>query len=133
MSREPTEEEVDERAEWILRQMAGQLRTPFDVASMLPAARLQARAQLREEADRPRKLAGRSASARPAPARGPGRPGWTQETFWTRYREAEEGTEPPRTNATVAANFQALDGTIGVDPDYLRRLRRRFTSAGVDG
>jgi hypothetical protein len=131
MSREPTEEEVDERAEWILRQLVGQLRTPFDVTSMLPAARSQARAQLREEARHPGNLAGGPERTRPAPARGPGRPGWTKDVFWARYREAEAATGLPRTEATLAANFQALDGSIGVDADHLRRLRRKFRRTGV--
>ena len=58
--------------------------------------------------------------------RRPGRPGWTPELFWDRYREAVERTSPPQTQRAVAQQFQALHGDRGVDPEYLRKLLRRY-------
>ena len=55
-----------------------------------------------------------------------GRPGWTTELFWARYREACERTTPPHTHRTVAQEFQALHGDRGIDPEYLRKLLRRY-------
>ena len=55
-----------------------------------------------------------------------GRPGWTRELFWTRYRDALGRAEPPHTNAAIAAHLEMLDGEIGTEPDYLRKLVRRF-------
>lgn len=61
----------------------------------------------------------------PAPRRGPGRPGWTRDLFEEHWREAQAATHGPRTFAALAANFKALDGTVGgVGGDHLRRLRR---------
>ncbi len=56
----------------------------------------------------------------------PGRPGWTQELFWTRYRDALGRAEPPHTNASIAAHLEMLDGELGTEPDYLRKLVKRF-------
>jgi hypothetical protein len=58
--------------------------------------------------------------------RGPGRPGWTAELFWTRYREACERAEPPHSFRSVAPHFDTLDGHQGIDPDHLRKLARRY-------
>ena len=58
--------------------------------------------------------------------RHPGRPGWTAELFWARYREALAKAPPPRTYRVVAPLFVALDGTEGTSPEYLRKLVRRF-------
>lgn len=58
--------------------------------------------------------------------RRPGRPPWTRELFIERYREALAATAPPQTNARVADNFRKLDGEVGADPDYLRKLKRRY-------
>jgi hypothetical protein len=55
-----------------------------------------------------------------------GRPGWTAQLFWDRYREAVERTSPPYTQRAVAQHFQALHGDRGVDPEYLRKLLRRY-------
>ena len=55
-----------------------------------------------------------------------GRPGWTQELFWTRYRDALGRADPPHTNASIAAHLEMLDGELGTEPDYLRKLVRRF-------
>lgn len=60
----------------------------------------------------------------PEPARRPGRPGWDPATFWRHYRDAEAATPEPRTEEDIADRFVRLDGTVGIDPDSLRRLRR---------
>ncbi len=36
-----------------------------------------------------------------------GRPGWTPELFWTRYRDALGRAEPPHTSASIAAQCAA--------------------------
>ena len=56
----------------------------------------------------------------------PGRPGWTPELFWARYRDALGRADPPHTNASIAAHFEMLDGELGTEPDYLRKLVKRF-------
>lgn len=58
--------------------------------------------------------------------RRPGRPGWSPKLFWDRYREAVERTSPPYTQRAVAEHFQALHGDRGIDPEYLRKLLRRY-------
>ena len=58
--------------------------------------------------------------------RRPGRPGWTAERFWARYREACERADPPHTYRAVSRHFVTLDGTIGTSPEYLRKLVHRF-------
>lgn len=57
--------------------------------------------------------------------RRPGRPGWTAELFWARYREARGRATPPYTDRAVAPYFETLDGTHGTNPDYLRKLARK--------
>jgi len=59
-------------------------------------------------------------------ARNAGRPGWTRERFWTHYSDAVGRTDPPHTNASIAAQFEMLDGVMGIEPDSLRKLVRRF-------
>ena len=59
-------------------------------------------------------------------ARGSGRPGWTPAVFWEHWREALAEAAPSHRFADVAANFRALDGNIGIDPEHLRKLVRRF-------
>ena len=59
-------------------------------------------------------------------ARRPGRPGWTPELFWARYRDAYERSEPPHSYRLVALHFVTLDGHRGTDAEYLRKLVRRF-------
>jgi hypothetical protein len=129
MSREPTEEEVDRRAEWILRQLPVG-RDPGSMLAMMPAARSQARAQLREEAVNFTDSARRPAGSARAPRRGRGRPGWTQELFQARWREATEATGQPRTFERVAPNFRRLDGSLDIDPDHLRKLFKEHGSTG---
>ena len=58
--------------------------------------------------------------------RGPGRPGWTRELFWARYADARTRSAPPHTYAAIAAHFEMLDGETGTEPDYLRKLVKRF-------
>jgi hypothetical protein len=55
-----------------------------------------------------------------------GRPGWTAELFWARYREACDQVGPPHAYKEVAGSFRGLDGERGIDPDHFRRLLRRF-------
>ena len=80
----------------------------------------------------PKASAGRRRTARPAGADGAqavrrsGRPGWTTELFWARYREACEQVGPPHAYKEVARRFRGLDGEHGIDPDHFRRLLRRF-------
>ena len=59
-------------------------------------------------------------------ARGPGRPGWTAELFWTRYQEARGRAKPPYTYRAISPHFETLDGTRGTDPEYVRKLVRRY-------
>ncbi len=62
----------------------------------------------------------------PVIRRGRGRPPWTAQLFWTRYREAVARVRPPHTYNAVAPHFERLDGTIGTTPDFLRKLVGRF-------
>jgi hypothetical protein len=66
------------------------------------------------------------AAGRSGRPRGPGRPGWTAERFWERYRQARAKTPPPHVDDDVAEHFLTLDGTVGTEGDYLRKLIRRF-------
>ncbi|HVM29543.1 MAG TPA: hypothetical protein VM305_02050 [Candidatus Limnocylindrales bacterium] len=58
--------------------------------------------------------------------RRPGRPGWTPELFWGRYRDACSRSTQPCTYRSVARVFDSLDGERGIDPDHLRKLLRRY-------
>ena len=58
--------------------------------------------------------------------RRPGRPGWTQELFWAHYCDARGRSGPVDTYAAIAAQFEMLDGELGTEPDYLRKLVKRF-------
>jgi hypothetical protein len=55
-----------------------------------------------------------------------GRPGWTAELFWDRYREACERAGQPHVYRTIAAHFLMLHGERGTDAEYLRKLVRRY-------
>jgi hypothetical protein len=68
----------------------------------------------------------REAPALVARPRRPGRPAWTCDLFWTHYRDALARAEPARTNASIAAHFEMLDGEMGTEPDHLRKLVKRF-------
>ena len=59
-------------------------------------------------------------------ARGPGRPGWTSELFSTRYQAALDRATPPYTHQSIADQFEMLDGSVGPDPDHLRKLLKRY-------
>jgi hypothetical protein len=61
------------------------------------------------------------------PRRGPGRPGWTDDLFRQRWREAvaRGNLAEPATYPLVAANFENLDGTMGMDPEWFGRLARK--------
>ncbi len=69
--------------------------------------------------------------------RRPGRPAWTRALFLERWQEAASmaAADPdgPRRRlgrdpslADIAVVFRSLDGTQGMTPESLRRLRRRF-------
>jgi hypothetical protein len=58
--------------------------------------------------------------------RRPGRPGWTQELFWARYREAVARAAVPHTYQSIADQFETLDGSLGADPDHVRKLLKRY-------
>lgn len=58
--------------------------------------------------------------------RGPGRPGWTRDLFSTRYQAALDRATPPYTHQSIADQFEMLDGSIGADPDHLRKLLKRY-------
>lgn len=61
-----------------------------------------------------------------APARRPGRPGWTSELFCARYAAARDRATPPYTYQSIADQFETLDGSVGADPDHLRKLMKRY-------
>jgi hypothetical protein len=86
----------------------------------------------RVAADRPAAADGtRSAGTDTAPLDAPrlGRPGWTVELFAARYQAAKARATPPYTYRSIAAHFEMLDGTVGADPDHLRKLVRRYGPA----
>jgi hypothetical protein len=58
--------------------------------------------------------------------RGPGRPGWTSDLFSTRYQAALDRATRPYTHQSIADQFEMLDGTVGADPDHLRKLLKRY-------
>lgn len=64
----------------------------------------------------------------PLVRRGSGRPGWTAELFLSNWHEAMSKAAPAHRQADIAAVFRCLDGAIGMTPDHLRRLRRRFST-----
>lgn len=59
-------------------------------------------------------------------ARRPGRPAWTSELFAARYQAALSRATPPYTYQSIADQFEMLDGSIGADPDHLRKLMKRY-------
>jgi hypothetical protein len=67
---------------------------------------------------------------KPAPdgLRGPGRPGWTDDLFREHWLEAWHATKPPRSSPMVAANFRQLNGSLGTDPDHLRKMYKEHGS-----
>ena len=59
-------------------------------------------------------------------ARRPGRPGWTSDLFSARYQVARDRATPPYTYQSIADQFETLDGSVGADPDHLRKLMKRY-------
>ena len=66
------------------------------------------------------RVPGRPASRGPAARHGPG------SCSWERYRDACDRTPPPHTYRSIAPQFLTLDGHRGADPEYVRKLVRRF-------
>jgi len=92
-----------------------------------PLTEAQKKARLRRVAPWSTAGHGSHPPAMPVPQpRRPGRPGWTAERFWDRYRDAYGRSEPPHTYRSIAQHFVALDGTMGTSPEYLRKLVHRF-------
>ena len=62
-----------------------------------------------------------------------GRPGWSKALLRERLSAAEARTNPPRTLPRIAENFEGLgrDHAIGVDPEWLGRLIRRYESGDM--
>jgi arylsulfatase A-like enzyme len=58
--------------------------------------------------------------------RSPGRPPWSEAQFREHWREAEADAAPSQRMVDIAACFRRLDGELGVDLNYLRRLRRQL-------
>jgi hypothetical protein len=56
----------------------------------------------------------------------PGRPSWTRALYAEHLEEATKAAGEPHTLAAVAQHFRALDGEIGISPEWLGRLKRRF-------
>jgi hypothetical protein len=81
-------------------------------------------------ADRaPERSRGEVVVARSVPLVGqahPGRPAWTAERYAKHLQEARGRTPNPHVLAAVAAHFRTLDDEIGVSPEWLGRLQRRF-------
>lgn len=68
----------------------------------------------------------RGAAGHKPARRRPGRPPWTAEKFWANYRDACARATRPYTYVSIAPHFETLDGTRGTDPEYVRKLVRRF-------
>jgi hypothetical protein len=77
----------------------------------------------------PAERAVRKTPASPVPTRRPGRPAWTPASFIARYEEARGRATPPYTYGSIADQFEMLDGSIGTDPDHLRKLMKRYGQA----
>jgi hypothetical protein len=56
-----------------------------------------------------------------------GRPSWTRQLFDDRLAEALARTRDPQTDDAIAKNFRGLnsDGSVGIDTDSFRKLRRK--------
>jgi hypothetical protein len=79
--------------------------------------------RLNANANAPRGLSDQAAEGL-AP-RGPGRPKWRRGPFDEDLESAYRLSKDPKTIPELASHFVALDGTVGVDPRYLRRLMAR--------
>jgi hypothetical protein len=67
----------------------------------------------------------RPPEASPDAPRGPGRPGWTHDSFLEHWREAVAATKPPLTLANIAANFKLLNDAPCADERHLRKLYKK--------
>lgn len=72
----------------------------------------------------PRPLA--PAAGRPNIRRAAGRPPWERDEFLRHWNAAVAATPEPKTHAAIAEHFIRQDGTEGIEPGSLRKLRRRF-------
>ena len=122
--RQPTVDELREYVDRVscldqdtLRQRLGLARAPGRAAAGPERLSRPARS-----GDARRGCRRRPARRRPAP----GPPGWTPELFAARYRAARERATPPYTDQSIAAHLEMLDGETGTEPDYLRKLVKRF-------
>ncbi len=122
--RQPT---VDELREYVDRVSCLDQDTLRQRLGLAPRRRRGRRPRAVAPAPDPRAL---SLTTRPAPSRSAarhrGRPGWTPELFAARYRAARERATPPYTDQSIAAHLEMLDGETGTEPDYLRKLVKRF-------
>lgn len=84
-------------------------------------------------AERDARRAAKEAASGLLPARSRGRPPWTRQLFEERLAQAVAATPAPRTEEAIASNFRGLsqDGSVGIDPDSLARLRRRHKRGGL--
>jgi len=115
--RQPTRDEF--------RAHVAALTSDFDDATLRDMLGLPPKTSARATDGRRRTTASAGGDGGPRPRR-PGRPGWTPELFWARYREASARCAPPHSFRAVAVHFDTLDGVRGIDPDHLRKLARRF-------
>lgn len=101
------------------RRRRDELRHVGDVEMARRPRPLTIRATLNEqvEADEPSRKTAR---------RRRGRPPWTPDLFWARYRAAAAQANAPFTYAAIAPHFQTLDGNVGTEPEYVRKLVGRF-------
>lgn len=98
------------------REYIGHLTSHLDDITIRVTLGLPALRSSGDGAHRPR--AGR--------VRRPGRPAWTADLFAARYEAALERATPPHTYQSIADQFETLDGSIGTDPDHLRKLMKRY-------
>lgn len=120
--RQPT---VDELREYVDRVSCLDQDTLRQRLGLAPRRVRGRRPRAAEPATRRATPATPPASPRRA-ARHRGRPGWTPELFAARYRAARERATPPYTDQSIAAHLEMLDGETGTEPDYLRKLVKRF-------
>lgn len=97
------------------REYIGHLTSHLDEATIRVTLGLPPLSSL-DRAERPRAVR----------ARPPGRPAWTPELFATRYQAARDRAMPPHTYQSIADQFEMLDGSVGADPDHLRKLMKRY-------
>jgi hypothetical protein len=94
-----------------------------------PAEILEAMVALRPPRDKARATSRRSLSAEATAAldpRKPGRPRWTRSVFEEHWEDALAAADKQKTIAEIAFVFVGLDGSVGVNPEHLRSLVRRW-------